>query len=483
MSLVINEEIVPKLSLDNDDFRKLLMARSKIEVSKSQSFSELTIEKLHDNDNKSAGVNKSEERQKKKAHFAKLKKLEEDTLTELSKKYRDRAKERRERTDDDYERDDNLTKSSGYRAVAPDAKSNMNAYEIRHKLIQESKYLGGDMEHTHLVKGLDYALLHKVRDEIQLKQQQVDEENSVVSKNTVKIDKDTEFFCKSHFTQKICSIALVDKKVVMNPLFSPGRMAYVVDLTDDTTDIPIMLVRSKSEVPNNGTTPTLTINDIVITKLAEILSYLRDGNRQPKKSKKKNVKVENKASHDKTENLHDKFTEDYIKDGKENLNYRTNELNRNGKVESKMCVSVDSINTKHRSSAYDLLSCLAGTPTGYAECYPGQHEMHDAIEDSDDEVDYTKMDLGYLKGAVSRWDFDSQEDYNEYLSNKEALPRAAFQYGLKMSDGRRTRKYCRKSDKAVLDQEWKKIQGMIQKRKEVENKNDFYFCPSKLQKK
>ena len=35
--------------------------------------------------------------------------------------------------------------------------------ERRKQVIQESKYLGGDMEHTHLVKGLDYALLEKVR--------------------------------------------------------------------------------------------------------------------------------------------------------------------------------------------------------------------------------------------------------------------------------------------------------------------------------
>ena len=34
--------------------------------------------------------------------------------------------------------------------------------ERRKRVIQESKYLGGDMEHTHLVKGLDYALLEKV---------------------------------------------------------------------------------------------------------------------------------------------------------------------------------------------------------------------------------------------------------------------------------------------------------------------------------
>ena len=44
--------------------------------------------------------------------------------------------------------------------------------ERRNQLIQESKYLGGDMEHTHLVKGLDYALLEKVRTEIVQKEEQ-----------------------------------------------------------------------------------------------------------------------------------------------------------------------------------------------------------------------------------------------------------------------------------------------------------------------
>ena len=32
-------------------------------------------------------------------------------------------------------------------------------------------------------------------------------------------------------------------------------------------------------------------------------------------------------------------------------------------------------------------------PEGYAECYPGMSEMNDAIDDSDDEADYSKMDL------------------------------------------------------------------------------------------
>ena len=38
--------------------------------------------------------------------------------------------------------------------------------ERRKQLIQESKFLGGDMQHTHLVKGLDYVLLDKVRESV-----------------------------------------------------------------------------------------------------------------------------------------------------------------------------------------------------------------------------------------------------------------------------------------------------------------------------
>ena len=49
----------------------------------------------------------------------------------------------------------------------------LDAAERRKQMIQESKFLGGDMEHTHLVKGLDYALLQKVRSEIQIKESEV----------------------------------------------------------------------------------------------------------------------------------------------------------------------------------------------------------------------------------------------------------------------------------------------------------------------
>lgn len=61
--------------------------------------------------------------------------------------------------------------------------------------------------------------------------------------------------------------------------------------------------------------------------------------------------------------------------------------------------------------------------------------------------------------TLGRWDFDTPEEYSQYMSTKEALPKAAFQYGLKTAEGRRTRKHAReKNERAELDREWQKIQ-------------------------
>ena len=69
--------------------------------------------------------------------------------------------------------------------------------------------------------------------------------------------------------------------------------------------------------------------------------------------------------------------------------------------------------------------------------------------------------------ALPRWDFDTAEEYADYMGNKEAMPKAAFQYGMKMSDGRKTRGKVgtKKNEKAKLDREWNQILGVINKRK------------------
>lgn len=72
-------------------------------------------------------------------------------------------------------------------------------------------------------------------------------------------------------------------------MFAPGRMAYHIELEDENveTDIPTTVIRSKAEVPMvAGDTQTLTTNDIVINKLAQILSYLRQGGRGKKNKRR-----------------------------------------------------------------------------------------------------------------------------------------------------------------------------------------------------
>ena len=64
--------------------------------------------------------------------------------------YRDRAKERREGQNVDYKSLEGMTQSNE---------------DDRRRQAELSKYLGGDIEHTHLVKGLDKALASKVRRE------------------------------------------------------------------------------------------------------------------------------------------------------------------------------------------------------------------------------------------------------------------------------------------------------------------------------
>ena len=62
----------------------------------------------------------------------------------------------------------------------------------RLKIIEESKYLGGDLEHTHLVKGLDYALLQKVKAELEKKQQDLNDEEERENKANEEEDEDDE---------------------------------------------------------------------------------------------------------------------------------------------------------------------------------------------------------------------------------------------------------------------------------------------------
>ena len=91
-------------------------------------------------------------------------------------KYRDRAKERRKGLNIDY---------------AETQGEMEQAEQIRKIDASKNKYLGGDVAHTHLVKGLDYQLLQQIRndaeqaedDNLEEKLQQLEKNKSIKAKS------------------------------------------------------------------------------------------------------------------------------------------------------------------------------------------------------------------------------------------------------------------------------------------------------------
>lgn len=500
--------------LTNDDFRKLLMTPratpSSAPPSKSRHH-EMPRDYNEDED-------PAARRRKKKSYYAKLRQQEMERERELAEKYRDRARERRDGVNKDYEETELISTTANYRAVGPTAEADKSAAEKRRQLIQESKFLGGDMEHTHLVKGLDFALLQKVRAEITSKEKEEEDMMEKVQKEAKKdIEPEEKIEFKTRLGRNIYRMVFRTGQVERNELFLPGRMAYVVDLDDEftDTDIPTTLIRSKADCPSMEAQTTLTTNDIVISKLTQILSYLRQGTRHKKIKKKDKGKLDEKRAPEADLSIFDDVG-DYIlsttsssKPPKEKERHRDREREREREREDDsksrrhsyfekprgddhQVMEVDTgpgsvreqikmINEKFAGAAgsqwpgqepgsqrgsKEQLGDFFGGSNSYAECYPAT--MDDLAVDSDEEVDYSKMDQGNKKGPLGRWDFDTQEEYSDYMNNKEALPKAAFQYGIKMSEGRKTRRFKETNEKAELDRQWKKISAIIEKRKKME---------------
>ncbi|MEQ2305409.1 hypothetical protein AMECASPLE_037527, partial [Ameca splendens] len=281
--------------LTNDDFRKLLMTPRAAPTSAPPTKSrhhEMPRDYNEDED-------PAARRRKKKSYYAKLRQQEMERERELAEKYRDRARERRDGVNKDYEETELISTTANYRAVGPTAEADKSAAEKRRQLIQESKFLGGDMEHTHLVKGLDFALLQKVRAEITSKEKEEEDMMEKVQTETKKdVDPEEKIEFKTRLGRNIYRVVFRSGVSERNELFLPGRMAYVVDLDDEftDTDIPTTLIRSKADCPSMEAQTTLTTNDIVISKLTQILSYLRQGTRHKKMKKKDKGKLDDKRA-------------------------------------------------------------------------------------------------------------------------------------------------------------------------------------------
>ena len=133
-------------------------------------------------------------------------------------RYRDRAKERREMEEDqEEEEDDNdegrradiqrdksntfatttrggvfdhaFEDEDGYHGLATTTTTTINTNSKRLMDIEKSKYMGGDEKTTHKVKGLDFALLRKKREELfEMKKENLEEEDDEEEEEEVEVE-------------------------------------------------------------------------------------------------------------------------------------------------------------------------------------------------------------------------------------------------------------------------------------------------------
>ncbi|XP_010472675.1 PREDICTED: suppressor of mec-8 and unc-52 protein homolog 2 [Camelina sativa] len=220
-----------------------------------------------------------------KSHYKeKIARRREEKSEEIDNpKYRDRAKERRENQNPDYD----PSELGSFHAVAPPGAVDLRAADALKLSIENSKYLGGDVEHTHLVKGLDYALLNKVRSEIVKKPDGEDDDGKTSAPKEVQ-----------HVTFRTTAAKSVYQWIVKpqtiiksNEMFLPGRMTFVYDMEGGYThDIPTTLYRSKADCPVPEELVTVNVDGSVLDRIAKIMSYLRLGSSGKVLKKKKKEK-------------------------------------------------------------------------------------------------------------------------------------------------------------------------------------------------
>ncbi|KAI4344659.1 hypothetical protein L6164_011858 [Bauhinia variegata] len=204
-------------------------------------------------------------------------------------KYRDRAKERREDQNPDYE-----PTELGFHAVAPPGTVDVRSADAHKLSIENSKYLGGDVEHTHLVKGLDYALLNKVRSEIDKKPDAGDD----VDGKSRASKEDQQVSIRTATAKSVYQWIVKPQTIIKsNEMFLPGRMSFIYNMEGGYHhDIPTTLQRSKADCPVPEETVTVNVDGSVLDRIAKIMSYLRlgsSGKVLKKKKKEKDAKGKN----------------------------------------------------------------------------------------------------------------------------------------------------------------------------------------------
>merc|ERR1719317_303121 len=255
--------------------------------------------------NKREILMKKRERARKKAERARRwrerqKKSEELKAEREAKKtqYRDRAKEVREGTNVDYD----------------------NEIDYKEMSYETSKYLGGDEEHTHMVKGLDYILLNRRRQQVsQEVEEAIDLEGAYKDMKKYKhVEVKPERVFNTKLAKRVYNILFTSieidapEELRRCQKFLPGRMVYSFDTDPNNDNYPPTPVHmSREDAPHLAKTHSLRVPASLLERLRENVRQFKSGKRARRKhreKKRKRQKMEKVSKED--NNLIDMFGEE-----------------------------------------------------------------------------------------------------------------------------------------------------------------------------
>uniref|UniRef100_M4BY95 RED-like N-terminal domain-containing protein n=1 Tax=Hyaloperonospora arabidopsidis (strain Emoy2) TaxID=559515 RepID=M4BY95_HYAAE len=259
--------------MNQDDFRQILANRTP--QSSTQSYGgkrSLTETDLVDMKKLLA---KKGKKKSKKSMSAALPSGAEGKSHGLKSLYRDRAAERRIGSTGDM----------------------IDAEAFRHIDAEQSKFLGGDMEHTHLVKGLDHALLAQLKREKQkllaakMKKEDIGEAIGAKERKESKAGGGVLTF-KTRMGRRVyfhaCQSTFTPTASVKSDLFLPGRMYYTFPLssTVESASVPVSVQRSKEDCPEPDDMVSGFVDESLIQRVKQVMISQKQGNKMRKKTKK-----------------------------------------------------------------------------------------------------------------------------------------------------------------------------------------------------
>ncbi|KAG1698967.1 hypothetical protein DVH05_014341 [Phytophthora capsici] len=238
--------------MNQDDFRQLVASRDAHDESQRHYGGKRNLSEADLAEIKKLSVKKAKKKTKKQKNATPADNSDQQA-PKTSSLYRDRAAERRRGNTGDM----------------------IDAGEYRHFNTEQSKFLGGDMEHTHLVKGLDYALLAQLKREKEklLAQKQEQVRNGPVVDAVKPTDSKLTFKTRMGRLVYFHACQSTPEASVKSELFLPGRMDYTFNLsTTEVESIPVSVHRSKEDCPEPDEVVSGVLEESLIARVAEIMN-------------------------------------------------------------------------------------------------------------------------------------------------------------------------------------------------------------------